>query len=168
MRLGRVLLSVTAAAFAVPLLPAGAGADSSSFPPTIDAIVNGDVEEFQWMLPAVNADEAHTVATGSGVTVAVIDTGVDDTHPDLEGQVVPGAYIQPLWHYVLEDAYLRRNPHLAAPDPTQLVVTPLSPKVFPASPPEKRFHSFHEAGHFTSACSGMIYRDEWLFPRSPA
>lgn len=73
--------------------------------------------------------------------------------------------IRPLWHYVLDDRYLRRNPHIAAPDPTKLVVTPLSPKVFPASSPEKRFHSFNEAGHFTSACSGMLYRDELLFPR---
>jgi len=74
--------------------------------------------------------------------------------------------IRPLWHYVLDDRYLRRNPHIAAPDPTKQVVTPLPPKVFPASSPEKRFHSFNEAGHFTSACSGMIYRDELLFPRA--
>jgi putative membrane-bound dehydrogenase-like protein len=74
--------------------------------------------------------------------------------------------IRPLWHYVLADEYLRRNPHVAAPDPTKQVVTPLPPKVFPASSPEKRFHSFNEAGHFTSACSGMIYRDELLFPRA--
>lgn len=75
--------------------------------------------------------------------------------------------IRPLWHYVLEDRYLRRNPHLPAPDPTRLVVTPLSPKVWPASPPEKRYHSFNEAGHFTSACSGMIYRDDLLFGPQP-
>ncbi len=74
--------------------------------------------------------------------------------------------IRPLWHYVLADEYLRRNPHVAAPDPTKQVVTPLPPKVFPASSPEKRFHSFNEAGHFTSACSGMIYRDDLLFPRT--
>ena len=69
----------------------------------------------------------------------------------------------PLWHYVLQDQYLRRNPHVAAPDPVQQVVTPKNPQVFQASPPEKRFHSFTDAGHFTSACAAMIYRDELLF-----
>ncbi|MEQ1858925.1 MAG: PVC-type heme-binding CxxCH protein [Chthoniobacteraceae bacterium] len=72
---------------------------------------------------------------------------------------------RPLWHYVLADRYLRRNPHVPAPDPTRQVVVPLNPKVWPASPPEKRFHSFNQSGHFTSACAGMIYRDELLFPR---
>jgi len=73
---------------------------------------------------------------------------------------------RPLWHYVLADHYLRRNPHVAAPDPTRQVVVPLNPKVWPMSAPEKRFHSFENSGHFTSACSGMIYRDELLFARS--
>ena len=74
---------------------------------------------------------------------------------------------RPLWHYVLADLYLRRNPHVAAPDPTRQVVVPLNPKVWPVSSPEKRFHSFENAGHFTSACAGMIYRDELLFGKSP-
>jgi putative membrane-bound dehydrogenase-like protein len=69
----------------------------------------------------------------------------------------------PLWHYVLSDRYLRRNPHVASPSPVQQVVTPGNPKVYPASALEKRFHSFDQSGRFTSACSAMIYRDELLF-----
>ena len=69
----------------------------------------------------------------------------------------------PLWHYVLQDHYIRRNPHVPSPDPVQQVVRPMNPQVYPVSQREKRFHSFNEAGHFTSACAAMIYRDELLF-----
>jgi len=69
----------------------------------------------------------------------------------------------PLWHYVLQDHYIRRNPHVPAPDPVQQVIGPKNPKVFPSGKLEKRFHSFDESGHFTSACAAMIYRDELLF-----
>ena len=69
----------------------------------------------------------------------------------------------PLWHYVLQDHYLRRNPHVPGPDPVQQVVRPMNPPVFPASSREKRFHSFDQAGHFTSACASIIYRDDLLF-----
>lgn len=69
----------------------------------------------------------------------------------------------PLWHYVLQDHYLRRNPYTPAPDPVVQVIGPRNPAVYPASTREKRFHSFNEAGHFTSACAATIYRDEWLF-----
>jgi putative membrane-bound dehydrogenase-like protein len=71
----------------------------------------------------------------------------------------------PLWHYVLADHYIRRNRHFAPPDPRQQVVTPTNPRVYPAKPPQKRFHSFNQSGRFTSACSAMIYRDELLFSR---
>ncbi|MCL6669637.1 S8 family peptidase [Streptomyces panaciradicis] len=42
------------------------------------------LEPQQWDLAAIKADKAHEVSLGSPkVTVAVIDTGVDDTHPDI-------------------------------------------------------------------------------------
>ncbi|MHC3468420.1 S8 family peptidase [Streptomyces sp. 7R007] len=42
------------------------------------------LEPLQWDLAAIKADKAHEKTLGSpDVTVAVIDTGVDDTHPDI-------------------------------------------------------------------------------------
>lgn len=68
----------------------------------------------------------------------------------------------PLWHYVLEDGAIRRNPNFAAPNPRQLL-TESNPRVWPAAVAEKRYHSFEQSGRFTSACSGMVYLDELLF-----
>ncbi len=68
----------------------------------------------------------------------------------------------PLWHYVLQDHYLRRNPHVIPPDPIHQLF-PRNPPVYPASSMEKRFHSFDQAGRFTSACGIEVYRDKVLF-----
>ncbi|MGC0422968.1 S8 family serine peptidase [Embleya sp. AB8] len=43
----------------------------------------------QWYLDSWKIDEAWQTTRGSGITVAVVDTGVDATHPDLVGQVLP-------------------------------------------------------------------------------
>ena len=71
----------------------------------------------------------------------------------------------PLWHYVLADQNIRRNPHYAPPNPKHQVVTPANPPVYPASKLQKRYHSFSQSGRFTSACSPLIYRDDYLFER---
>ncbi|MHC5902589.1 type VII secretion-associated serine protease mycosin [Streptomyces sp. S6] len=44
----------------------------------------------QWYLDRMQAESMWKTSTGKGVTVAVIDTGVDWTNPDLAGRVLPG------------------------------------------------------------------------------
>jgi len=44
----------------------------------------------EWHLPIIGAPAAWDIARGSGVTVAVLDSGIDPTHPDLASQLVPG------------------------------------------------------------------------------
>jgi len=66
-----------------------------------------------------------------------------------------------LWHYTIEDRYLRRNPKLAV----RSVKKPLAnyadgTRVFPASAQIARFNQPDAYGHVTSACSPSPYRDE--------
>jgi len=71
----------------------------------------------------------------------------------------------PLYHYALADHYIRRNPHLAAPDPrVQVSVVPGASQVYPISRTLPRFNDPGAANHFTSACSAIVYRDELFGP----
>lgn len=49
----------------------------------------------QWFLDAMHAEEMWRTSTGRGVTVAVIDSGVDWNNPDLKGQVLKGKDLAP-------------------------------------------------------------------------
>jgi putative membrane-bound dehydrogenase-like protein len=67
----------------------------------------------------------------------------------------------PLYHFALDEHYLRRNPHVPTPD--GVVHVPSVPgyaPVFPLSRTLPRFNDHHTANRITSACSTIFYRDE--------
>jgi type VII secretion-associated serine protease mycosin len=49
----------------------------------------------QWYLDAMHAEDMWRTSTGKGITVAVIDTGVDPNNPDLKGRVLDGLDLAP-------------------------------------------------------------------------
>lgn len=68
----------------------------------------------------------------------------------------------PMWHYVLDDHYLRRNPHVASPSPR---VEPARSVTYPVG--TGRDTGTRRAGGgnaWTSACSITIYRDDLFGP----
>ncbi|MFF2126340.1 type VII secretion-associated serine protease mycosin [Streptomyces olivochromogenes] len=48
------------------------------------------IREREWHLTAMKAEQMWQTSTGTGITVAVIDSGVNADLPDLKGQILPG------------------------------------------------------------------------------
>ncbi len=70
----------------------------------------------------------------------------------------------PMWHFVLADQYLRRNPHMTLPNCRRDVsITPGKSIIYARSAKGVFFHE-SEVGHFTSANSTIVYRDELFGP----
>ncbi len=67
---------------------------------------------------------------------------------------------RPLYHFAIEDRYLRRNPFVPSPSPRVFLTEPaVAPRVYPTSRTLDRFNDLHALNRFTSACSPQIVRD---------
>ncbi|MEV0457168.1 S8 family serine peptidase [Catellatospora methionotrophica] len=58
------------------------------YPPLAQAA--DSITDGQWYHAFLNTNAAHRMTEGAGIKVAVIDSGVDATHPDLRGSILPG------------------------------------------------------------------------------
>ncbi|MEU4477037.1 type VII secretion-associated serine protease mycosin [Micromonospora sp. NPDC023966] len=72
----------------LPAAPAAARAPSACAAPPAPA---RPVEDQPWPQQRYAPDRLTPLATGAGVVVAVVDSGVDRSHPQLTGQVLDGA-----------------------------------------------------------------------------
>ncbi len=87
--------AMTAATVAGPTLPAWAGAAAAGGSAavragTAPAVRSDRVRGQEWWLGNLHVPQAWQVSRGAGITVAVLSSGVEATHPDLTGSVVTG------------------------------------------------------------------------------
>ena len=73
----RLLAGIAVLSLLLLLTPVAADADS--------------IRNREWIVAALDLAKAHHYSEGSGVIVAVVDSGVDPTHADLAGNVLAGA-----------------------------------------------------------------------------
>lgn len=88
-------------ALAVPAL--AADDEAAKQWPLEDRHLNGGAVRDLW--PGGADDPAEADDAADDIRVAIIDTGIDDTNPDLAGQVVENAP----WSHTYEDSWLSRN-----------------------------------------------------------
>jgi putative membrane-bound dehydrogenase-like protein len=66
---------------------------------------------------------------------------------------------RPMYHFPIDDAYLKRNPAVRYSGSTQqLFDPPVAPPVFPITSATERFNDLFAANRFTSACSAIVVR----------
>ncbi len=67
---------------------------------------------------------------------------------------------RPLYQFVIEERFLKRNPFVPSPTPfANLPTPPQSPPVYPTSETEDRFNDLSTMNRFTSACGPTISRN---------
>ena len=59
--------------------------------PSAQAATNDPLYGKLWGLQQIHAEQAWARTTGAGAVVAVVDTGIDFSQPDLQGQILQGA-----------------------------------------------------------------------------
>ncbi len=73
----------------------------------------------------------------------------------------------PIFHFVLEEHYLRRNPHVVAPVVRRNILTG-DTRVFPIGPIishcDPQYRPIGATPRFTAACSTIVYRDDLFGP----
>ena len=87
--------AMTAATAVVAAVPASASAAAPGGPAAIragtaPAVRSDRVRAQEWWLGNLHVPQAWQVSRGAGITVAVLSSGVEATHPDLTGSVVTG------------------------------------------------------------------------------
>jgi len=66
----------------------------------------------------------------------------------------------PVWHFAIDDAPMRRNPHFSPGNPREYIVE--QAQLYPSSRTLTRFNDFEHVNRSTSTCGLEIYRDVLL------